>query len=233
MPYNPVTASYTLTVKPDLTNAAILDFTEVDYWTPNLPDSEHKITDEQSFFDGTYTVKITGTVGSYWTSNYMLVGKEGAYIQLPAFNRAVTRIDVEGTNTASASVTQNIFVGETAVSTQTLGKGDHSYDIASNYQAAGNIYTLKVTNGYNTQVKKIIIHFDENSSEVPLISVTPSSVTITDATGNDKTGAISATVNPAGTVNATATDGWSATSSSVTYQGLALHAPLAALVLLM
>ncbi|MBR3728616.1 MAG: chitobiase/beta-hexosaminidase C-terminal domain-containing protein [Muribaculaceae bacterium] len=222
--YKDTSDSYTLTVKPDLTNAAILDFTEVDYWTPNLPDSDHKITDEQSFNDGTYTVKITGTTGSYWTSNYMLVGKEGAYIQLPAFNRAVTRIDVEGTNTASASVTQNIFVGETAVSTQTLGKGDHSYDIASNYQAAGNIYTLKVTNGYNTQVKKIIIHFDENSSEVPLISVTPSSVTITDVTGDDKTGTISATVNPAGTVNATATDGWSATSSSVTYQGLALHA---------
>ncbi len=222
--YNPVTASYTLTVKPDLTNAAILDFTEVDYWTPNLPDSDHKITDEQSFNDGTYTVKITGTTGSYWTSNYMLVGKEGAYIQLPAFNRAVTRIDVEGTNTASSNVKQNIFVGETAVSTETLGKGDHSYDIASNYQAAGNIYTLKVTNGYNTQVKKIIIHFDENSSEVPLISVTPSSVTITDATGEDKTGAISATVKPAGTVNATATDGWSATSSSVTYEGKALHA---------
>lgn len=58
----------------------------------------------------------------------------------------------------------------------------------------------------------------------PEISVTPSSVTITDVTGDDKTGAISATVTPAGTVNATASDGWSATSSSVTYQGLALHA---------
>ncbi len=222
--YKNATATYSLTVAPDMSNVAILDFTEVDYWTPNLPDSNHKITDEQSFNDGTYTVKITGTTGSYWTSNYMLVGKEGAYIQLPAFNRAVTRIDVEGTNTASASVTQNIFVGERAVSTQTLGKGDHSYDIASNYQAAGNIYTLKVTNAYNTQVKRIIIHFDENSSEVPVISVTPSSVTITDATGDDKTGTISATVEPAGTVNATATEGWSATSSSVTYQGLALHA---------
>ena len=58
----------------------------------------------------------------------------------------------------------------------------------------------------------------------PEISVTPSSVTITDVTGEDKTAAISATVEPAGTVNATASDGWSATSSSVTYQGLALHA---------
>ena len=222
--YKNASAFYNLTVAPDMSNAAILDFTEVDYWTPNLPDSNHKITDEQSFNDGTYTVKITGTTGSYWTSNYMLVGKEGAYIQLPAFNRAVTSIDVEGTNSASGSVTQNIFVGGEAVSTETLGKGNHSYDIASDYQAAGNIYTLKVTNGYNTQVKKIIIHFDENSSEVPLISVTPSSVTITDVTGDDKTGTISATVNPAGTVNATATDGWSATSSSVTYQGLALHA---------
>ena len=226
--YKNASATYELTVAPDMSNAAILDFTRADYWTPELPTgSSEKFVEERSFNDGTYTVKIAGSSGNgcYWnTDGYLLMGKQGAYIQLPAFNRAVTRIDVEGTNTASGSVTQNIFVGETAVSTQTLGKGDHSYDIASNYQAAGNIYTLMVTNAYNTQIERIIIHFDENSSEVPVISVTPSSVTITDATGDDKTGTISATVEPAGTVDATASDGWSATSSSVTYYGLALHA---------
>lgn len=224
--YKNASASYILTVSPDLSNTAVLDFNEVNYWTPNLP-TDNKLVDERSFTDGAgYTVKIAGSTGNgyYWTSHYLLLGKQGAYIQLPAFNRAVKSIVVEVPGTASTNVKQNIFVGETAVSTETTGNGNHTYNISSEYQRAGNIYTLKVTNGYNTQVKKIIIHFDENSSEVPLISVIPSSVTITDATGDDKTGAISATVDPAGTVTATATDGWSATSSSVTYQGKALHA---------
>ncbi len=224
--YKNASASYILTVSPDLSNTAVLDFNEVNYWTPNLP-TDNKLVDERSFTDGAgYTVKIAGSTGNgyYWTSHYLLLGKQGAYIQLPAFNRAVKSIVVEVPGTASTNVKQNIFVGETAVSTETTGNGNHTYNISSEYQRAGNIYTLKVTNGYNTQVKKIIIHFDENSSEVPLISVIPSSVTITDATGDDKTGAISATVDPAGTVTATATDGWSATSSSVTYEGKALHA---------
>ncbi len=222
--YKNATATYTLTVAPDMSNTAILDFTRTDYWNPELPTS--KTVPENSYNDGTYTVKIAGSSGNgyYWTNNYLLMGKQGAYLQLPAFNRAVTKIDVEGTNTASENVTQNFFVGNEEVSTETLGKGDHSYDIAQAYQAAGNIYTLKVTNGYNTQLKRIIIHFDENASEVPVITVTPSSVAITDATGDDKSGTISATVNPAGTVDATATEGWGATSSSVTYQGNALHA---------
>ena len=224
--YKNASASYILTVSPDLSNTAVLDFNEVNYWTPNLP-TDNKLVDERSFTDGAgYTVKIAGSTGNgyYWTSHYLLLGKQGAYIQLPAFNRAVKSIVVEVPGTASTNVKQNIFVGETAVSTETTGNGNHTYNISSEYQRAGNIYTLKVTNGYNTQVKKIIIHFDENSSEVPLISVIPSSVTITDATGDDKTGTISATVDPAGTVNATATEGWSATNSSVTYQGKALHA---------
>ncbi len=61
-------------------------------------------------------------------------------------------------------------------------------------------------------------------SDEPVITVSPGAVTITDATGDDKSGTISATVDPAGTVDATATEDWGATSSSVTYQGNALHA---------
>ena len=224
--YKNASASYILTVSPDLSNTAVLDFNEANYWTPNLPTGD-KLVDERSFTDGAgYTVKIAGSTGNgyYWTSHYLLLGKQGAYIQLPAFNRAVKSIVVEVPGTASASVKQNIFVGETAVSTETTGNGNHTYNISSEYQRAGTIYTLKVNSAHNTQIKRILINFDENASVVPLISVTPSSVTITDATGDDKTGTISATVDPAGTVNATATEGWSATNSSVTYQGKALHA---------
>ena len=94
--YKNATATYTLTVAPDMSNTAILDFTRTDYWNPELPTS--KTVPENSYNDGTYTVKIAGSSGNgyYWTNNYLLMGKQGAYLQLPAFNRAVTKIDVEG-----------------------------------------------------------------------------------------------------------------------------------------
>ncbi len=223
--------SYTLTVTDP--NIGILDFTEATHWDPDLPEgSANKIEGPMNYYDGNYLIRLVGTKdnGFYKAyssnyGNYFILGKEGAYLQFPAFNKPVKKFVIEGSGGASQNVVQNIYVGNTAVSTETTGaQGTNTYLINPNYQAAGNIYTLKVSSNHNTQFKKIYIYFDENASEVPIITVEPSSVTITDATGENKSGAISATVNPAGTVNASASDGWSATSSSVTYQGLALHA---------
>ena len=88
-----------------------------------------------------------------------MLGKEGAYLTLPAFDFAVSRIDITGTSGASNAVKQNIYVGETAVSTQTLGaQGTNTYEIAADYQAAGNQYTLKVESAHNTQISKIVIY---------------------------------------------------------------------------
>lgn len=133
-----------------------LDFTDNSVW--NFPaGSANKGTEEKSFTNGTYTVKVAGD-GYYFNSSYLLFGKAGAYIKLPAFSFDVERIDVVGNSGASSAVTQNIFVGETAVSTQTKGAtGTNLYEIASDYQAAGNVYTLKVTSAHNSQVKQILI----------------------------------------------------------------------------
>ena len=137
-----------------------LDFTDNSVW--NFPaGSSNKGTTEAPFSNGTYTIQVAGeNSGYYYVSNgsYLLFGKSGAYIKLPAFSFDVERIDVVGNSGASSAVTQNIFVGETAVSTQTKGAtGTNLYEIASDYQAAGNVYTLKVTNDYNSQVKQILI----------------------------------------------------------------------------
>lgn len=133
-----------------------LDFTDNTVW--NFPaGSANKGTAEASFTNGTYTVKVAGD-GYYFNSSYLLFGKAGAYIKLPAFSFDVERIDVVGNTNASSSVIQNIFVDETAVSTQTKGAtGTNLYEIASDYQAAGNVYTLKVTSAHNSQVKQILI----------------------------------------------------------------------------
>ena len=64
-----------------------------------------------------------------------------------------------GNNGSSEKTKQNFFVGGEAVSTETINaKIDHIYEIKEGYQAAGNIYTLKVTNANNTQINKIVVY---------------------------------------------------------------------------
>ena len=121
-----------------------------------------KLVEAQSFTYGGYTITLEGTRGNgyrWYDSGNIILGKQGATLTLPAFSFDVERIDVVGTSGASASVTQNIFVGDEAVSTETTGAKDvtNQYVIAENKQAAGNVYVLKVTSNHNTQITKILI----------------------------------------------------------------------------
>ena len=127
--------------------------------------SANKGTDEATFSNGTYSVKVAGGNGYYFFTNNnpeyscLLLGKSGAYVVLPAFSFDVERIDVVGSGGASASVKQNIFVGDEAVSTETTGAKEvtNQYEIAADKQAAGTVYSLKVTSDHNTQITKILI----------------------------------------------------------------------------
>ena len=78
---------------------------------------------------------------------------------MPAFDFDVERIDIEGTSGASTGIKQNIFVGDEAVSTETTGAKDvtNQFVIAEGKQAAGTIYTIKVTSNHNNQIKTIKI----------------------------------------------------------------------------
>lgn len=155
-----------------------LDFESNDDW--QFPEgSSAKIVAETAYTADGYTIKVAGSEGNgfyYITSGkYLLFGKQGAYITLPAFDFAVERIEVLGNSGASAAVKQNIFVGEEAVSAETTGaQSTNNYDIAEANQAAGTIYTLKVTSAHNSQVKKINIY---KKGEAPEI-VTPEAANI-------------------------------------------------------
>ncbi len=120
-----------------------------------------KIVEEKEFTYGGYTIKLKGTEENgyrWYDTGNILLGKNGATLTLPAFSFDVERIDVVGTSSASSNVLQNIYVGETAVSTQTTGaQGTNLYEIASANQAAGNVYVLKVESNHNTQITKILI----------------------------------------------------------------------------
>ena len=88
------------------------------------------------------------------------MGKNGATLSLPAFNFDVEKIIIKkNTGSVSGKVTFNIFVDNTAVSTQAKGcKEDQTFIIKDEFQKAGNIYTIKVTNGYNLQTSAIEIY---------------------------------------------------------------------------
>ena len=158
--YEGAMTSYELNVKAPIYKVEF-DFTTNDW---NLP--EKAKTEEASYTNAAgYTITF-GKSTSYGhriivsgTSRNLIFGKKGATLSLPAFPFAVSKIEVFGNNGASEKTKQNFFVGGEAVSTETTNaKIDHIYEIKEGYQAAGNIYTLKVTNANNTQINKIVVY---------------------------------------------------------------------------
>ena len=135
-----------------------LDFTSAENpW--NLPTAYDKT--EKSYTNGGVTITILATSTGHKVNTkdgYLIFGKKDATLTFSAFTFDVEAIKITGRTGASGKVTQNIFVGETAVSTETTGAvGIYNYKIADAYQAAGTIYVLKLTNDNNTQITKIEI----------------------------------------------------------------------------
>lgn len=163
--------------------------------TWNLPEgSANKTTESTSYSNDSYSITLAGGGdgnGHYFNAaGYLMLGKSGAIFIFPAFDFDVDRIKIYGNSAASSSVKQNIYVGETAVSTETEGaQGINTYDITSGYQAAGNVYALKIGSAHNTQITKIEI-FGGASKTLKSITVsgTPTKTTYTAGETFDPTG---------------------------------------------
>ena len=157
-----------------------LDFTTNDVW--QFPTSESFETN--NYTNGDYTIKLTATTSAgyyYYTRNQeycLFFGEDATALILPAFDFPVEKIEVCGEPNGATGVKENIFVGETAVSTEcTSAKKDHIFEIDENYRAAGTIYTLKSTNNKNTRVTAIKVYkLDETATAKPEIS-TPDNAT--------------------------------------------------------
>ena len=146
-----------------------LDFTTNDWGLPTAYTVE-----ENSFTAGGYTITIAGTEGAGYKftdtdqGKYLIFGKQGAYLTLPAFSNAVKKIEVVGRSGASANVKQNIFVDGEAICTETTGAvSTNTYKIPEAYQTVGTIYTLKVTSNHNSQITSIVVYF-EDGGETPV-----------------------------------------------------------------
>ena len=175
-------ASFAAEAEPEVT----LDFTSNDVW--KLPTKNAK--DKATFTNGTYTITLEAATNGYKFNFYegsgcLMFGKKDATLTLPAFNFEVERIDIVGISSASDNTTQNIFVDGNPVSTETTGaKGTNCYIIADASQKAGTIYTLKVTNAYNTQVSKILIWKKGTAPDPVSIKNTPDKAyTVAEAKG--------------------------------------------------
>lgn len=146
-----------------LAQEVTLDFTQ-NGW--KLPAKADKQTEGKYTYDG-ITISFDAPEYFYFNSvqgnNYLMlkstktaVGK----LTLPPFDFAVEKIEVVGNNvgTVSTKTKENIYVDNTAVSTEKIGsKGTNSFDINKQYQAAGNRYTLQVS-AANAQITYIKIY---------------------------------------------------------------------------
>ena len=137
---------------PDVT----LDFTTNSWGLPTTGNNQGP----DSYFNGTYSITLYADNAYRLNSGYLYLGQSGSYLELPEFSSPVEKIEVVGRSGASMNVKQNIYVGATAVSTQTTGAtGTNTYVIAENYRAAGNIYTLRVESFHNTQITYIKVYY--------------------------------------------------------------------------
>ena len=188
--------------EPDVT----YDFTGTD-WTVT----------EGTLSNGTVSFTGSGPDNFKMNTGYFMLGKAGAYINFPTYESPVSKIVITGRSGASASVKQNIFVGETAVSTETTGAtGSNTYEIAEASQAAGTQYTLKVSSKHNTQITKIEVYFAAGGQTDTRTATT---VELGEATTTAEVGATIAlptfTVKAGETAIEGATVAWSSTNESV------------------
>lgn len=148
-----------------------LDFSDYEGNPWKIPTSYCK--DPTTFTNGTYTIILTPgeskgfKLAKVYGNGDLQMGNENASITLPAFNFDVEKIVVvTPSGGGNKKVTQNVYVGEVAVSTQTTGcQSNKEYQIKEEYQKSGNRYVIKVTNGYLTHMTKIQIYKKQGSGK--------------------------------------------------------------------
>ena len=96
----------------------------------------------------------------YFNSGYYLLGKSGACLNVPTFNNEkITSIQIFNSSGCSKNVNVAIISGnQTVVNAQkwSTQSSNYIYSISSNYQSSS--LAIKVSNGYNAQITKVIIN---------------------------------------------------------------------------
>jgi len=126
-----------------------MDFTDNSGW--NIPKTDTKTS--QSF--GNNAITLSGGYHYVSAGSYLMLYPE-ATLTFSKFDFDVERIVVIGI-TSSKYASQDIFVGDTSVSGKVHAFGVRTFWINENFQAKGNVYTLKVTDN-NAHIDRIEIY---------------------------------------------------------------------------
>ncbi len=126
-----------------------MDFTDNSGW--NIPKTDTKTS--QSF--GNNAITLSGGYHYVSSGSYLMLNSE-ATLTFSKFDFDVERIVVIGI-TSSKYASQDIFVGDTSVSGKVHAFGVRTFWINENFQAKGNVYTLKVTDN-NAHIDRIEIY---------------------------------------------------------------------------
>lgn len=150
-------------IDDSMNNMVTIDFTDNPWQIPagNVANWQ---TDNTDYTDGNLTIGLANKYFYNENIGFLMLGQNGQ-LTLPTFNRKVKQIQVVGRPGASNTVKMNVFVGNTAVSTEVTGSlGTNTFNINEQYQTAGTQYILKVTNAYNAQISKVIVIFEEEET---------------------------------------------------------------------
>ncbi len=158
--YKAGNATFTLTITAPAGNTtasdiliATMDFTDNSGW--DMPTDYTTTTSTYTSED--YSITLAGEYK--FSSTYTML-KSNSSLTFPTFDKKVTKISVVGNSGASTKTKENIYVGPTAVSTETTGStGTNNFIINSSYQEVGTTYKLQVSSA-NAQITRINVYTD-------------------------------------------------------------------------
>ena len=147
-------ALFITTATAQVNQTVVFDFTNNAWSIPTEAETNWSGTSAVAeYTDGTNTIKIDPSANNgkyFYGDGFVRLRKLGSKIILPVFDFDVERIEITGHSKASSYTTHgmNIFVGGKTVSTEVKGLiTEHSFDIAPEFQAAGNVYEIAVSTG--------------------------------------------------------------------------------------
>lgn len=161
-----ICALFVTTATAQVNQTVVFDFTNNAWGIPTYEATNFSgVKSSTVYNDGLndITINPTANKGSFYYENDCLrLQKPGSKIVLPAFDFAVEKIEVVGSPKASSykNADFNIYTAGTAVSTAVAGLTEsHTFEIAQEKQAAGNIYEIVIGSGGGNYSSVIFISY--------------------------------------------------------------------------
>lgn len=149
-----ICALFITTATAQVNQTVVFDFVNNAWGIPTYEATNFSGVKSQTVYndgENSITINPTANKGSfYYDGDCLRLQKIGSKIILPAFDFAVERIEVAGSPKASSykNADINIYTAGKAVSTAVAGLTEsHTFEIAQEDQAAGNVYEIVIGSG--------------------------------------------------------------------------------------